>query len=43
MIRIFLSVALLGFLLSGCGLKGPLYEPEQQTTLINSSTNNWIA
>ncbi|WP_392553498.1 lipoprotein [Orbus wheelerorum] len=32
MMRIFLSILLLSCLLSACGLKGPLYAPDKQTT-----------
>jgi len=38
MMRIFLSILLLSCLLSACGLKGPLYTPEKQTTKLMFSS-----
>lgn len=34
MIKMFLSIVFFCFLLSACGLKGPLYEPGKQATAL---------
>ncbi|RKS87667.1 putative lipoprotein [Orbus hercynius] len=35
MMKMFLSLVLFCFLLTACGLKGPLYEPKNDTTALN--------
>ncbi|WP_345488846.1 LPS translocon maturation chaperone LptM [Orbus sasakiae] len=34
MMKMFLSILLLSFLLSACGLKGPLYAPDKHTATL---------
>lgn len=38
MMRIFLAILLFSFLLSACGLKGPLYSPQKQTAVLMFSS-----